>query len=457
MHIISLLMLTALFARILLIHKNTKREFLVLFIFSVFVYVLGTMFEIIATTLDGAKMGILTRSLGGVFMLPLFLIFVQGYVEVRLPKWINYTIFFSALLSVIMVWTSRYHNLFFHYIFMFPEGMSPTIRVWGIRYGPLYSFVFAIHPIICGILTAIVVLIKIKKELYDTNQLRTYILGLFVAITPITAQVFDYLGIHFQGLYNTAIIIPITVGIAHFTLYTYGLRENEENLRAQRWLKSMITNISHDIKTPLTILSLSLEALQNAPPGDPDNVINTQIAYRKSLDLQRLIQNLIEVTRIDSAQNLYKPRWVPINTILSEIQQRYGDHIESTGLYIDISSVGGNAQIHADPEKIWSVFDNIIYNAVRHTSEGGICVSTKKKNDYMQIIVSDTGCGIAQVHLPMIFERFIKVDQGRGGREGDLGIGLYIVKTIMDNFGGKVEIESELGVGTSVILSFVKL
>ena len=236
--------------------------------------------------------------------------------------------------------------------------------------------------------------------------------------------------------------------------------ENEETIRSRNWLKEMIANISHDVKTPLTILSLNLEKLCTSSPGAPNYSRDIQIAYEKSLDLQRLLQNLIEVTRIESAgplsRLLYKCEWISQNAMLSNIQKKYGDYLESTGLHLDVTGSGEDVLIYADPDKVWSVFDNIIYNAVRHTESGGLSIAAECAGEFQVITVKDTGCGIAPEHLPHIFERFYKVTADRGVKGGESGLGLFIVKSIMESFQGRVEIQSEVGVGTSVLLFFAQ-
>jgi len=112
-----------------------------------------------------------------------------------------------------------------------------------------------------------------------------------------------------------------------------------------------------------------------------------------------------------------------------------------------------------DSQKIWSVFDNIIFNAVRYTESGGsITINTYNETteaiSIATIEISDTGSGIEAKHLPHIFERFYKGSQERSANEGESGLGLYIVKSIMEGCGGSVEAKSEFGKGTSIILTF---
>jgi signal transduction histidine kinase len=226
-------------------------------------------------------------------------------------------------------------------------------------------------------------------------------------------------------------------------------------------MKELVQSISHDLKTPLAVMSVNLESLSGlaATQSDAGYQRHVRAAYQKNLDLQRLIQNLFEVSRIETNRNLYSPKWTPLLPLLAGAKQKYDDYLEDYGLTLEIGDPG-DIEISTDSQKIWSVFDNIIYNAVRHTSSGGITITARKDGESATITITDTGCGIAPEHLPHVFERFYKGSQARNANEGESGLGLYIVKSVMEGCGGSVAIESEPagdgrpGKGTSVILTF---
>jgi signal transduction histidine kinase len=139
--------------------------------------------------------------------------------------------------------------------------------------------------------------------------------------------------------------------------------------------------------------------------------------------------------------------------LLAKLKEKYDDYMEDRGLSFDIDP-SDNLEIWTDPQKIWSVLDNVLYNSVRHTNGGGITISTRREGSNAIVTITDTGCGIPSGHLPHVFERFYKGSQARSSNEGESGLGLYIVKSIMEGCGGSVEIQSDLGKGTSVNLTF---
>ena len=236
---------------------------------------------------------------------------------------------------------------------------------------------------------------------------------------------------------------------------------NEAMLVTNNAMKELVTNISHDLKTPLHVMSINLETLTELTTTQSDAAYqrHVRVAYQKNLDLQRLIRNLFEVSRIETDRNIYSSEWMSMQGLLSQVKEKYDTYIEDHGINFEVSvqddSVGEDSEISIDPQKIWSVFDNVIFNAVHHTESGGsITVTALNTKSTATVILTDTGCGIDPKHLPQVFDRFYKGSRERSANEGESGLGLYIVKSIMEGCGGSVEAKSEIGKGTSIILTF---
>lgn len=231
---------------------------------------------------------------------------------------------------------------------------------------------------------------------------------------------------------------------------------NEQLAASQAALREMISNISHDLKTPLTVLNNYLELL-----GDETIISSEQerseylgIAYHKNLDIQRLVHNLFEVTRMEGGTAVYRPEWVSSCKLMADVGRKYADLACDKGISFPVE-VDDTVELKIDKDKIWSVLDNLIYNALRHTPEGGcISVCLHRSGDRAVITVADTGEGIDAHHLPQIFDRFYKVSPERGEKDGSSGLGLYIVKTTVEAMGGTVTVESEPGKGTAFTLIF---
>lgn len=231
---------------------------------------------------------------------------------------------------------------------------------------------------------------------------------------------------------------------------------NRQLAASQAALREMISNISHDLKTPLTVLNNYLELLgdETIASSEQERTEYLGIAYHKNLDLQRLIHNLFEVTRMEGGTAVYRPEWVSASKLMAEAGRKYGDLVCDKGISFPVE-VNDTVELKIDKNKIWSVLDNLVYNALRHTSEGGtICLCLGMSGNRAVLTVADTGEGIDASHLPHIFERFYKVSPERGEKDGSSGLGLYIVKTTAEAMEGTVTVESAPGKGTVFTLTF---
>lgn len=231
---------------------------------------------------------------------------------------------------------------------------------------------------------------------------------------------------------------------------------NERLAASQTALREMISNISHDLKTPLTVLNNYLELLgdENVAVGEQERAEYLNIAYRKNIDLQRLIHNLFEVTRLEGGTAVYRMEWVPAGRLAREAEQKYADLARDQGITFSARAEDG-LELHIDGDKIWSVLDNLVYNALRHTPAGGcVTLTLRRAGDRAELIVSDTGEGIGPEHLPHLFERFYKASAERGEKDGSSGLGLYIVKTSVEAMGGTAAVESAPGKGAVFTVTF---
>lgn len=226
---------------------------------------------------------------------------------------------------------------------------------------------------------------------------------------------------------------------------------NRQLAASQAALREMISNISHDLKTPLTVLNNYLELLgdESIAASDQERSEYLGIAYHKNLDLQRLIHNLFEVTRMEGGTAVYRREAVPAGRLIQDAERKYADLIRDNGIKF-LTAADQPLDLIIDGDKIWSILDNLVYNAIRHTPNGGkIMLSVKRRGDRAELRVEDTGEGIAPEHLAHVFDRFYKVSPERGEKDGSSGLGLYIVKTVTEAMGGTVSVESTPGLGTT--------
>src|SRR2546428_212207 len=169
--------------------------------------------------------------------------------------------------------------------------------------------------------------------------------------------------------------------------------------------------------------------------------------------MQRLVDDLLDLSRIESGGWQPEPRMVGVDAAAREAWRPFAERASSRK--VELETATDSAAVNTDPEALRQIFTNLFDNALRHTPAGGrIRVTAERAGGETIVGVSDTGTGIPAEHLPRIFERFYRVDPGRSRQEGGTGLGLSIVKHLVEAHGGRVEAESELGRGTTIVLYF---
>jgi two-component system phosphate regulon sensor histidine kinase PhoR len=225
------------------------------------------------------------------------------------------------------------------------------------------------------------------------------------------------------------------------------------NLRRLETIRrDFVANVSHELKTPLTAIAGYAETLA-AESRDAQATGFAQTIVENARRMQRLVDDLLDLSRIESGAWEPEPRRLDVDAAAREAWRAFAERAASR--QIAFESATNAASINSDPEALRQIFTNLFDNALRHTPQGGrIRVAAQRAGNNVVVRVSDTGSGIGTDHLPRIFERFYRVDPGRSRQEGGTGLGLAIVKHLVEAHGGRVEAESELGRGTTILLYF---
>lgn len=226
----------------------------------------------------------------------------------------------------------------------------------------------------------------------------------------------------------------------------------EEKVQQENTHKELISNISHDLKTPITAIKGYVEGLMDGVADTPekrDKYIRT--IYNKANDMDRLINELTVYSGIDNNR-------IPYNFHRINVADYFGDCIEEVGLDLEARNIKLNysnmtpadTMVIADPEQMKKVINNIIGNSVKYMDKknGVIDIRIFDMQDSIQIELEDNGKGIAQKDLSRIFERFYRTDTSRNSAQGGSGIGLAIVKKIIEDHGGYIWATSKEGEGT---------
>ena len=226
----------------------------------------------------------------------------------------------------------------------------------------------------------------------------------------------------------------------------------EEKLEAEKQNRILISNISHDLRTPITAIKGYVEGILDGVADTPEKVDKyMRTIYNKAIDMDRLINELTLYAKIDTNR-------IPYNFNRIHAVEYFHDCIEEIGLELEAEHLGlsyfnyvsDEVLIIADPEQLKRVIDNIIGNSVKYMDKehGLINIRIKDVGDFIQVEIEDNGKGIAQKDLPFIFDRFYRTDASRNSATGGSGIGLSIVKKIIEDHGGKIWATSKESTGT---------
>jgi two-component system phosphate regulon sensor histidine kinase PhoR len=229
------------------------------------------------------------------------------------------------------------------------------------------------------------------------------------------------------------------------------LQDVTELRRLENMRREFVSNVSHELKTPLTAIQAYTETLLNGAIDDPEH--NREFVSRISEQGERLhhqIIDLLSLARIESGAPSFE---IVRLSIAEEIQKCVRTHAAvADGKSITLSAEGSTdaCDVMADAEGVREIFDNLIDNAINYTPEGGrVSVSWSAEAGRVRVSVADTGPGIAEEHQKRIFERFYRVDRARSRELGGTGLGLSIVKHLVHVFQGSIEVESTLGKGST--------
>ncbi|MGO1499848.1 MAG: phosphate regulon sensor histidine kinase PhoR [Marinobacter sp.] len=219
--------------------------------------------------------------------------------------------------------------------------------------------------------------------------------------------------------------------------------------------RDFVSNVSHEMRTPLTVISGYLETLvDNADdlPAKWRRAINTMAT--QSLRMEALITDLILLSRIETGEKEVNDTTTDVNGLVQQICQDARTLSDESQHEITFNTTG-NHRLKGDEKQLRSAFSNLVFNAVKYTpARGQITVSWFSNSEGGYLSVKDTGAGIEQVHIPRLTERFYRADPSRHKDTGGTGLGLAIVKHVLLNHDGQLEIRSQLGEGSDFICHF---
>lgn len=234
----------------------------------------------------------------------------------------------------------------------------------------------------------------------------------------------------------------------------------DEIVKCDKMKTEFFSNISHEFRTPLNVILGSVQLIEMYSRSDKYNeyqekvIRNISIMKQNCFRLLRLINNLIDTTKIDSSSFEINPVNCNIVSLVEEITQSVSEYVKNKGIDLTFDTEVEEKVIACDAEKIERVVLNLLSNAVKFTPKGGkIYMSVYDKGDYIAIQVNDTGIGIPRDKQGEIFERFFQVENVLSRQHEGSGIGLNLVKAIVELHGGSIGVNSEQGKGTAFTIN----
>ena len=230
------------------------------------------------------------------------------------------------------------------------------------------------------------------------------------------------------------------------------ISDESEARRIDAVRRDFVANVSHELKTPIGALGLLSEAILGAK-DQPDEVV--RFATRMQNEAKRLtelVQEIIDLSRLQSSDPLQKALEVEVSDVVREAVDQAQFSSEQRGISLEIGDIE-DATVIGDRDQLITAVHNLVENAVNYSPERTkVSIVTKRVGDIIEISVTDQGIGIADSELNRIFERFYRVDPARSRLTGGTGLGLSIVKHVALNHGGDVKVWSKEGVGSTFTL-----
>jgi len=237
-------------------------------------------------------------------------------------------------------------------------------------------------------------------------------------------------------------------------------RDITKKKEVERMRSEFVSTASHELRTPITAMSGYIELVMNQNVCQVDDKGREYLkkAFDTANAMSNLIKNLLAVTKIEDRKIEYTITNFPLKELAEEVIEVFQNKAKEKGIELKFNPspnmtvkgkvVGRSLDVRADKEQIREVFNNLIENALKFTSKGGVTVSITYDDDFATVCIADTGVGIPEDGQKHLFEKFYQVDNSATRQVGGTGLGLYITRSIIETFGGKIWTESKEGKGS---------
>jgi signal transduction histidine kinase len=226
------------------------------------------------------------------------------------------------------------------------------------------------------------------------------------------------------------------------------IRDKETALRrAVQQREEVVSIVSHDLRNPLGVVLAASDLLLDLPLDESERRRQTEIIQRSAHRMQSLIEDLLDVAKIEAGAFVVRPSLEELAPIVEEARALFADQAERRGVELCFERARNGARARVDRDRLLQALANLLDNALRYTPEGGsVVLGVDEDRDWVRLTVADTGSGIEPAVLEHLFERFApgKISRGSGA-----GLGLAIVKGVAEAHAGEVSVRTEVGKGTA--------
>lgn len=211
--------------------------------------------------------------------------------------------------------------------------------------------------------------------------------------------------------------------------------------------REFVSNVSHELRNPMASIKAMVETLESGAVNDPQVALDFLSRMRGDVDrMNGLVNDLLELSRMESGQFKIDAEPMALAPLVHAVKTQFGETAASQEVELVEDLAEDMPLVMVDGEKLNQIFVNLVENSLKFTPPGGkVLISAQAEDEHVQIVLKDTGIGVAPQHLPHIFERFYKVNRSR--RDSGTGLGLSIVKQLVEAHGGRIAVESKEGEG----------
>lgn len=289
----------------------------------------------------------------------------------------------------------------------------------------------------------------IGQLIHISGQERPYAI-LIAGVSPRRALDEDYLNFFdlLKGTFNTA--------FSNVYAYEQEQKRAEALAAIDRSKTAFFSNVSHEFRTPLTLMLGPLEELLEDKALNPAVHRHVESAHRNALRLLKLVNNLLDFSRVEAGRLQGSYQKADIGPLTTDLASSFRSIIEKSGMSLEVYSAQISGSIYLDRQMWEKIVLNLLSNAYKYTLQGSVTVSLDDLGDHVQLKVSDTGIGIKADDLPNMFERFHRIENAGGRTHEGSGIGLSLVKELVGLHGGTIGLESTFGQGSTFTIVLPK-